>query len=39
MSACMTGVKASYGSGTHAYEAQMPEELGNAIRRGDFTVP
>jgi peptidoglycan hydrolase-like protein with peptidoglycan-binding domain len=39
MTVTMTQVKSSYGSGTHTYEAQMPEELGNAIRHGEFTVP
>ena len=35
----ISGVKATYGSGTHAYVVQLPAELGNAERRGEFTVP
>ncbi|MDT4941856.1 MAG: metacaspase [Pseudonocardiales bacterium] len=35
----VTGVRAAYGHGTHAYTLEMPTELGAAKRRGSFTVP
>jgi hypothetical protein len=35
----MTGVKNSLGSGTHAYVAELPSEVGSAQRHGEITVP
>ena len=35
----ITGVQASYGGGLHEYTLQMPDELGGAVREGDFSVP
>lgn len=35
----MTGVKASLGSGTHTYVAELPDEVGKAQRHGEITVP
>jgi hypothetical protein len=39
MSVTMTGVKATYGSGTHQYLLEMPSDLGDSKRQGEFTVP
>jgi hypothetical protein len=38
-SVTMTGVKAALGSGTHAYVAELPDEVGKAQRHGEITVP
>jgi hypothetical protein len=38
-SVTMTGVKAALGSGTHAYVAELPDEVGKAQRQGEITVP